>query len=268
MPYATRKMVKYMKEKGLSSSSGEGSASSGSTNDVVSSAENDKKIRELPSSVDPVDDEGAASPKSPDGGSKTSIKGKKKSKSKSKSKSAPKRTKSLVKSSTGKAGKKPRSAKSSKSSKKSGGKVKMIPATEMALKPLQVKGVNYGEMTFDEKKVQFIQALLKSNVQKLKEMEATEPAEEGKKAFSMYSIGEKKVFETAKPHSAKALYVCSHKSFPPDVQVIAKVYDAKSYDPKSSLFLKVLRHLGKKHPNVIQVNRKCFTMITLIFFYF
>lgn len=251
MPYATRKMVKYMKEKGLSTLN-EGNSSSSSANDVVSSAENEKKIRELPSSVDPVKDE-PASPKLGDG-SKTSIKPKKKSKSKSKSKSAPKmRTKSLVKSSTGKQGKKTRSAKSSKSSKKSEGKMKMIPATEMALKPLQVKGVNYGEMTFDEKKVQFIQALLKSNVRKLKKTEATESGEEGKKAFSMYSIGEKKVLETAKAHSAKALYLCSHKSFPPDLQVIAKVYDSKSYDPKSSLFLKVLRHLGKTHPNVIQV---------------
>lgn len=249
MPYATRKMIKYMKEKGLSKSD-EGSSTS------TESTENDKKIRELPSSVDPVEDEpqvATKSPKSPDTISKISNKSKKKSKSKTKSKSAKLRHKSLVKSSTGKVKGKPRSAKSSKSSKKVG-KVKMIPATEMALKPLQVKGVNYGEMSFDEKKVQFIQALLKSNVRKLKEMDASESSEEGKKAFSMYSIGEKKPLESgAKPHSAKALYVCSHKSFPPDVQVIAKLYDPKTYDPKSSLFLKVLRHLGKKHPNIIQV---------------
>ncbi|XP_017461809.1 PREDICTED: probable serine/threonine-protein kinase DDB_G0277165 [Rhagoletis zephyria] len=103
-------------------------------------------------------------------------------------------------------------------------------------------------MTFDEKKVQFIAALLKSNVRKLKEMDATESSEEGKKAFSMYSIGEKKPLESgAKPHSAKALYLCTHKSFPPDVQVIAKLYDPKTYDPKSSLFLKtwdVIHHDG------------------------
>lgn len=270
MPYATPKMVKYMKEKGLTSSTGSdsggggggSSASSSSANDVVSSAEDKKKkVRELPSSVDPADDDDVSPKSSSSGDSKTkaakkksSSSSKKKSKgkrSKSKSSTGKGRKKSLVKSSTGAVNKKsPLSAKSKSSSK---GKFKMVANTEMALKPLQVKGVNYGEMTFDEKKVQFMQTLLKANVSKLKSLPATEPSEEGKKAFSMYNLDEKKPLETGKPHSAKALYTCTHKSFSPDIQVVAKVYDSATYDPKSSLFLKVLRHLGKLHPNVIQV---------------
>ncbi|XP_017490615.1 PREDICTED: aurora kinase B-B-like [Rhagoletis zephyria] len=263
-------MVKYMKEKGLTSSTGSdsggggggsSSASSSSANDVVSSVEDKKKkVRELPSSVDPADDDDVSPKSSSSGDSKTkaakkksSSSSKKKSKgkrSKSKSSTGKGRKKSLVKSSTGAVNKKsPLSAKSKSSSK---GKFKMVANTEMALKPLQVKGVNYGEMTFDEKKVQFMQTLLKANVSKLKSLPATEPSEEGKKAFSMYNLDEKKPLETGKPHSAKALYTCTHKSFSPDIQVVAKVYDAATYDPKSSLFLKVLRHLGKLHPNVIQ----------------
>lgn len=106
-------------------------------------------------------------------------------------------------------------------------------------------------MSFDQKRVQFIQTLLKSNVSKLKEISASDPYEEAKKEFNMYSIEKKKPLER-KPHSAKALYECTHKSFPADCLVVCKVYDTKSTDPTSSLFLKVLRHLGKKHPNITQ----------------
>lgn len=36
--------------------------------------------------------------------------------------------------------------------------------------------------------------------------------------------------------------------------MVCKVYDGKvaAYDPKKSLFFQILRHLGKKHPNIMQ----------------
>lgn len=68
-------------------------------------------------------------------------------------------------------------------------------------------------MSFDQKRVQFIQTLLKSNVRKLKELSASEPFEGAKKQFGNYTIDEKKPLER-KAHSAKALYECNHKSFP------------------------------------------------------
>ena len=115
---------------------------------------------------------------------------------------------------------------------------------------------NYDELTFDEKKVLFLKTLLTANIGKLKRTPATEPPEEGEQSFRLYSIDEEKPLWTGKPHSAKALYVATHQSFPPEIQVVCKQYDAKLYNPKSSLFLKVLRHLGKEHPSIIQVNKR------------
>ena len=270
MPYATQKMVKYMKEKGMSSSSGGESTDSS----IISSAEEKKKIRDLPSSVDPADDDDSSPKRSSSGSSlrkKSSTKkakskkakSKKKSKSKSRRGSSSSRKKSLVKPSSSGLKKK-----SSKSSSKR--KFKMVANAELALAPLQEMGgvpgtANYDELTFDEKKVLFLKTLLTANIGKLKRTPATEPPEEGEQSFRLYSIDEEKPLWTGKPHSAKALYVATHQSFPPEIQVVCKQYDAKLYNPKSSLFLKVLRHLGKEHPSIIQVNKRKACMFKFIF---
>lgn len=225
--------------------------------------DSNKKIREQPNTVDPPT---SSKPKSADikaSAMRSSSKiTSKKSKSKIKSADSAIGTKDASSKVAAKSStklKKSRSKQSIKSSK-SKQKMKIIPDSEMALKPVIVGGMNEEhEMTFDQKKVQFIQMLLKANVKKLKETEATEPPEEGKKNFNMYDFKDKKVpLEHRKPHSAKALYQCLHKSFG-DLALVVKVYDAseKAYDPHHSHYLKMIRHLSKKHPNIVQVFIKC-----------
>ena len=306
-------MVAYMKKTGLSSTD----------DDASGSGKKDKKLRELPSSVDPMDDDdgkpASSKPKSTDaksvakpkstvaksdtkpksavGKSSTIVDKSSKSKSavKNKSKSGTSQSSNVAKSSSiASKGDKPKSAASDLSPKsisskvpgsklaagsrlksssgksaksttatnkpktpKSGSfksnkspshrkpKIKVIPATEMALKPVMVDGIDHSDMTFDQKKVQFIQTLLKSNVKKLKEIPASESYKEAKDRYDAYSIEEKKPLENREPKSAKALYECNNKYFPKDVLTVCKVYDAKKFDPKKSLFLKTLRHLGK-----------------------
>lgn len=247
MPYMTRYMVVYAK--------GENSDDNTIPPSVI------KKIRELPSSVDPIEDEVEGNkPRSAD----VSPGGRHKSKSSATCKWDTGKPSSTNSKTPDKRVKKPKSGqgvkrttsgqslKRRKSSENKGKTGKVIPATVMALKPITVPGMDYDKLTFDEKQIKFIRELLRSNVKALKEMDASIPYEEAKKEFDMYSLGDKEPL-CYKPHSAQAIYVCSHKHFPRELIIVCKLYEARgAYDPKKSLFLKTLRHLGKKHPNVIQ----------------
>ncbi|KAI2807279.1 hypothetical protein BLOT_009242 [Blomia tropicalis] len=343
MPYATRRMFKYMKEKGLSNIS----------ESDISESHNKKKVRELPSSIDPIEDESSSKNPSSSKGSayskksgsvasssmktlsgskksgstasstaasnsspktsasskksgstassiaasnsspKTSVLSKKsgstasstapgsstapslsrnKSSSASKSmfsgkpsgsksnKSSSQSTMKSVKmeksgsmlSDSSKVNSKSKVKSSLKVSKSSTKKIKVISAAKMALglKPVSVSGVNYNEMAFDEKRVQFIQTLLRSNVKKLSDIIGADSAEASAKLFEKYTISSKPF--NSNPHSAKQLNETTHCDFPKDCVILCKQYDSSKYDPKSSLFLRILRHLGKKHPNIIQ----------------
>lgn len=236
MPYVTPKMVQFMKEKGLTSSA-DSSENVSRSSDIVSTdsadGEKKRKVRELPSSVDPPDEDDSSdsdltSKKPPQPGvlppswvyrhkSQTS------NKPSSKENCSRTRTKSSINS--------------------NGRKLSY-------LKPLVVPGMNvrYNEMPFDEKRVKYIQTLLKSNVRQLYDIPPTLKVEENKDIFEGYFINEKKALPF-KYHSAK--FICEAQNYEyKDFLFVYKEYDS-SWLPKHETYFKVLRWLAKKHPAII-----------------
>ena len=164
MPYATRKMIKYMKEHKMDASAEKGDSESSNADGEPGDA--NKKIREQPSVVNETPEGSKMASKSPDSkasslkASSSKITSKKsKSKIKSVESTGAKDAISKAPSKSSTKLKKSRSKQSLKSSKsKTKRKVKTIPDTQMALKPVVVPGMKEEhEMTFDQKKVQFIQ---------------------------------------------------------------------------------------------------------------
>lgn len=107
-------------------------------------------------------------------------------------------------------------------------------------------------MSFDEKKLLYIKGLLKSQVKHIEQTSGSVSVDKEAKLFENYCIEEDKPIG-GRPNSCEAIVKATHKQYN-DYVLLCKIYDCKKagLDAKNSLFFKVLRHLGKKHPGIIQ----------------
>ena len=263
MPYATRKMLTSMN-------------SSSATGSSQSSHKKSKRVREYPSSMDNLTSSsqhssstttgtsGSSSRKSSgtslSSGSSSSRKGSSTSVSSSSThkSSGTSLSRSHSRPSYGSSSKKSlhsshhsgsRASHHSKSSSHLSTKTSSASAVfSSSVKPVSMKGFNRERMNFDQRKAKFIQSQLKNNVERLQKLSATElPNDE----FAQFTIDESKsVTQSHAP--CNALVEVSHKDYP-NGSLLAKLYTADSpgFDRKGSLYLKVLRHMGKKHPSII-----------------
>ena len=110
-----------------------------------------------------------------------------------------------------------------------------------------VNVANYTEMTFDERAVKFLQQLLKSNVKRFKEIQPWDKVDKNQEGFETYTINKSQI--VAKPKSSVAIYVAHHKHFK-DHPLACKMYKVKS---AKLMHFKMLRHFGKKHPNILAI---------------
>lgn len=117
-------------------------------------------------------------------------------------------------------------------------------------------------LSFDERKLIYIKSLLKSQVDHLNTMKPYVDVSERayQDEFNKYTITNEFKGST-KAHSCKTMQKATHKNFN-EYTLVCKIYDGMdtsqassssqcNFKP-SSLYFRILRHLGKKHPNIIQ----------------
>lgn len=106
-------------------------------------------------------------------------------------------------------------------------------------------GGNEG-MTFDDKRLVYMKNLLKLQVDRIQREDGALPAEG--KAFERYSFDKN---SSIKMGSKCRVYRCSNSSFP-EVQMVVKVFENLQAKVPNPFYLKMLNHLGKKHPFILQ----------------
>ncbi|XP_054164569.1 testis-specific serine/threonine-protein kinase 1-like [Oppia nitens] len=100
---------------------------------------------------------------------------------------------------------------------------------------------------FDQKKLQFMKTMLKAAVDRIDKEKASLPVSH--RYFSRYAIQtDKLVAETA----ACKVYKAQHQDFKDNVLAVKTYEGEHGIDGNGAVWLKILRILGKKHPNVIQ----------------
>ena len=104
------------------------------------------------------------------------------------------------------------------------------------------------DMAFDQKKLLFMKQNLKASLERINKEKGAFPQKH--RYFQRYTVmaDEGPIAETPRCKVFKA----QHNDFKENL-LVCKTYEGEhGIDPNNSLFLKILRVLGKKHPNIIQ----------------
>ena len=122
-----------------------------------------------------------------------------------------------------------------------------VPMSKMEEKDKAMDGVAKGPMTFDEKRLKYMRNLLRLQVERIHKLEPaiTADGSEYKKYLLDLNGQPTRVGEHSKTHTAKNR---EHLTVP----MVVKVYEGGLASFANPLYLKFLRHLGKKHPFVLQ----------------
>ncbi|UXI22627.1 hypothetical protein NH340_JMT08570 [Sarcoptes scabiei] len=240
MPYVTREQANKIKQ-----------TSKGSKAIDIETDEEGRKLRNLPSAVDPrlvskVVSKASSKSSSPSSSQASSFVSSSSASKSSKSKSSAKSTATSVQKSENKS-----TSKSSKSCKKS--IVKSKSSKSSLLKVEEPYESPHASLSFDEKKLKYTIELLKSNLTRMQGMDGAIKVENSKD-FHQYRINFKRPL-IRKLRNCDAIVFCAHRSdefkeFP----LCCKCFDRQKYriDPERSEFLRILRVLSRKHPNIIQ----------------
>jgi serine/threonine protein kinase len=104
------------------------------------------------------------------------------------------------------------------------------------------------DQSFDQKKLLYMKGLLKSEVERINQQRCAFPAKG--RHWNRYSIlaDEGVISESAICKVFKA----KHSDYKENVLAVKAYEGEHGIDVKNSLYLKILRHLGKKQPNIIQ----------------
>ena len=103
------------------------------------------------------------------------------------------------------------------------------------------------EKDYDQKKLLFMKGLLKASVERINKEKPCLPTKH--RYFARYTITDETPFCECQ-HSK--LFKAQHQEFKDSVLAV-KIYEGEhGIDVNNSLYLKIIRTLGKKHPNIIQ----------------
>lgn len=111
-------------------------------------------------------------------------------------------------------------------------------------------------LSFDQKKLLYITNVLKCEIDRLDKEEPMVDCSKSKD-FSKYKMKEDKSYP--EPHSCKSILSTSHSDFPKFL-LLTKLYDCpdRKLSPESALYLKILRHIGRKHPSIVHTWDVCY----------
>lgn len=101
------------------------------------------------------------------------------------------------------------------------------------------------KLHMSKRKLLFIQSLLRAQVGQINKTMSTFPVEAFGPLFKSYTIKKDKIF-----HQGEHVIIYEAKS-PVSNNTSVRVYAKSFVDPDSSVFLKILRHLGRKHPYIV-----------------
>lgn len=101
-------------------------------------------------------------------------------------------------------------------------------------------------MTFDDKRLLYMKDFLKRQVDRIQKMDGA--IEASGKPFSKYQFD---MEEPVMRGNQCTMYKAKHVDFP-DVPMVMMAYDRLSGTVPNPFYLKILRHLGKKHSNILQ----------------
>nr|XP_027197357.1 aurora kinase-like [Dermatophagoides pteronyssinus] len=234
MPYVTRDMANYAKEKGIHSDMENDDMTNVDATSCMSESDA-RKLREQPFSVAPTsENEGQSS--SAVASSQTSCDQKPRQKSRSQQRSNAGSSASRASSMTG------RRKSSTKSVAGSSG-VKLSTRYESPNK----------DLSFNEKMIRYTFGLLRSNIIKLYEMEGSANVDRSKE-FKGYKIDYNIVLVTKQKDSDRIVKTTHKNEEFREFPLCCKVYDLsrRPMDPIKSDYLKILRSLARKHPSIIQ----------------
>lgn len=107
------------------------------------------------------------------------------------------------------------------------------------------------QLTFDQKKLLYMKNLLKSQTEKVMKIAPYEQAATSKE-YPKYKIFFDQPLPCG-PNSCKDVVKAQRRKFE-HVELLCKIYDCANgrLAPENAIYLKVIRHLGKKHPHIIQ----------------
>lgn len=101
------------------------------------------------------------------------------------------------------------------------------------------------KLQMSKRKLLFIQSLLRAQVGQMNKTMSTFPVEAYGSLFKTYKIKKEKIF-----HQGEHVIIYEAKS-PVSNNTSVRVYAKSFIDPESSVFLKILRHIGRKHPYIV-----------------
>lgn len=100
------------------------------------------------------------------------------------------------------------------------------------------------EMTFDEKRLMYMKSLLRLQVERIHRTEGAILSKE----FGKFQVDKQQ--DPVRTTSKCVMYKARHLEFM-EVDMVAKVYTQIEQKVPNPIYLKVLRHLGKKHPFIV-----------------
>lgn len=233
MPYITRDMAKFAREKGLNSETDHENKFDGSSCNSDSVA---RKLREQPFSVVPVstdNDVQSSFASHSSCGSKCSQKSRSYQKSLASSASSEKRHLSMT-------GRRKSSTKSATSS--------------AIINKLSSKYESPSKnLSFNEKMIKYSIGLLRSNITKLYDMDGAMNIERSKE-FKSYKIDHNTPLITNVRNCDRIVKAVHRNEEFKEFPLCCKVYDLSRtpMDPDKSEYVKILRSLARKHPSIIQ----------------
>jgi len=124
--------------------------------------------------------------------------------------------------------------------------------------PIEAMGLEKAEgqpsAEFSEREMNFSMKLIKSNLIRLAEIQPTVDASSDPE-YPKYNIEKSKPLmgpgnKPVEGHSCKKIYNATHSDYK-STGLVCKIYDAKKYDPKKNEYLRILRHISKKHPSIV-----------------
>lgn len=105
-------------------------------------------------------------------------------------------------------------------------------------------------LTFDEKKLRYMKCLLAKQVLMIQNQ--SNPTPTSHPSFNEYTIRFDQPCIDLPSYQNESIYFVSHKEFLNKL-LVARFYDEKTGIKDNPLYLKIIKHLSKKHPNIVQV---------------
>lgn len=105
-------------------------------------------------------------------------------------------------------------------------------------------------LTFDEKKLRYMKCLLAKQVFMIQNQ--TDPTPIIHPSFNEYIIHYDQPSIDLPSYQNELIYFVTHKEFSTKI-LVARIYDKNTGIRDNPLYLKIIKHLSKKHPNIVQV---------------